>query len=401
MELAFHDAVGAAAVAQIALKSLPRKQLRQPKAVLHRLEVIKELLQEHHSDASAGFGPGPVIQFVKACKALENREAYVRDAGANLIAMCHQYYGDSVRSQLRGLDKKSLAKVESILGGGGNTSLPAVAPPSRNTSEKKKKKTTKKNNEKRGRNRKGGRGGRRQGGTERRDVETKRRERDFVDDDDIDESKFKDDVMDDDDDVDSWAEEKRRMREEQENNIREQQEREDLLRRAEAELENRRREEEEAKLGGVVDDDVVDDMPMNDEEEDDVQPFTCPFCGQYDPSFDDEGLDTHFWKECPMLTSCPKCEQVIEICDLNEHLLEECAHKSECKQCPRCREAIAIAFYEVHTQRRKCLPATDTTVRCPLCHVNIGDLTDDSVDPWRRHLLEEGCPKNPRIQSSY
>ena len=64
MELAFHDAVGAAAVAQIALKSLPRKQLRQPKAVLHRLEVIKELLQEHHSDASAGFGPGPVIQLV-------------------------------------------------------------------------------------------------------------------------------------------------------------------------------------------------------------------------------------------------------------------------------------------------------------------------------------------------
>jgi len=122
---------------------------------------------------------------------------------------------------------------------------------------------------------------------------------------------------------------------------------------------------------------------------------------RYDPSFDDEGLDTHFWKECPMLTSCPKCEQVIEISDLNEHLLEECAHKSECKQCPRCREAIAIAFYEVHTQRRKCLPATDTTVRCPLCHVNIGDLTDDSVDPWRRHLLEEGCPKNPRIQSSY
>ena len=145
---------------------------------------------------------------------------------------------------------------------------------------------------------------------------------------------------------------------------------------------------------------VDDGDDLGDDAEDDVQPFTCPFCGAFDKAFDDEGLDTHFWKECPMLTSCPKCEQVIEICDLNEHLLEECAHKTECKQCPRCQEAIAVAFFEVHTARQKCVPATDSTVRCPLCHVDIGDASD-KTDPWRKHLLIDGCPKNPRILRSY
>lgn len=29
--------------------------------------------------------------------------------------------------------------------------------------------------------------------------------------------------------------------------------------------------------------------------------MTCNFCGKYDPGFNEESLDIHYWKECPML----------------------------------------------------------------------------------------------------
>jgi len=50
----------------------------------------------------------------------------------------------------------------------------------------------------------------------------------------------------------------------------------------------------------------------------------CQFCGLEDPALSEEKLDLHYWQECPMLTSCKLCEQVIEIATLNEHLLSEC-----------------------------------------------------------------------------
>ena len=46
------------------------------------------------------------------------------------------------------------------------------------------------------------------------------------------------------------------------------------------------------------------------QEEDDQ---TCNFCGQYDANFNEDAIDIHYWKECPMLTTCWECEQVIEI----------------------------------------------------------------------------------------
>lgn len=38
---------------------------------------------------------------------------------------------------------------------------------------------------------------------------------------------------------------------------------------------------------------------------------TCIFCGEKNDSFTEEGLDLHYWKNCPMLKRCANCKQVI------------------------------------------------------------------------------------------
>lgn len=50
----------------------------------------------------------------------------------------------------------------------------------------------------------------------------------------------------------------------------------------------------------------------------------CNFCGRYDEAFNSESIDIHYWKECPMLTTCWECEQVIEIQFMADHLVNEC-----------------------------------------------------------------------------
>jgi centrosomal protein CEP104 len=50
----------------------------------------------------------------------------------------------------------------------------------------------------------------------------------------------------------------------------------------------------------------------------------CQFCGKYEMGWDQEQLDIHFWRDCPMLTSCPGCNQILEISGLNGHLHSEC-----------------------------------------------------------------------------
>ena len=65
------------------------------------------------------------------------------------------------------------------------------------------------------------------------------------------------------------------------------------------------------------------------EESQDVDPFTCQFCGRYDPSFTEDTLDMHYWKECPVLTSCKLCGQVVEIMCLHEHMAMECEHRGK------------------------------------------------------------------------
>ncbi|KAH9126690.1 hypothetical protein LEN26_000583 [Aphanomyces euteiches] len=128
-----------------------------------------------------------------------------------------------------------------------------------------------------------------------------------------------------------------------------------------------------------------------------VEEFTCSFCDRHDASFDSDRLDQHYWAECPMLTQCKMCSQVIEICTLNEHLLDECDQKHNHRACPRCGEAITIQFFEKHTSMNDCepMPSPDRGNRCPLCHEDIGPRKRG----WKAHLLQSRCPNNPRSLS--
>jgi centrosomal protein CEP104 len=135
----------------------------------------------------------------------------------------------------------------------------------------------------------------------------------------------------------------------------------------------------------------------DDEEEDDdasVDEYTCPFCGIVDDAFDSDRLDQHFWAQCRMLTPCKMCGQVIEISGLNEHLLVECELKKNHKECARCGEAITVKFYDKHMGLNDCPPRPNPTRanRCPLCHEDIAP----GKKGWKRHLLDETCPNNPR-----
>jgi len=87
--------------------------------------------------------------------------------------------------------------------------------------------------------------------------------------------------------------------------------------------------------------------------------------------------------------------QVIEIPNLNEHLLSEC-DSAQIQQCARCGEPIPLPAYPEHIKKQTCnakRPETEA-LRCPLCHQ---DLAPDA-DAWKLHLLQQGCPQNPRTQ---
>ena len=103
-------------------------------------------------------------------------------------------------------------------------------------------------------------------------------------------------------------------------------------------------------------------------------PFTCQFCGLYDPSFTEEKLDMHFWKDCPLLTSCRQCDQVIEVQVLNEHLRDECerVHGGDAYKPP--------------------LGTADFS-GCPLCMQPL----PDTPEAWQHHLIEV-CVANERRQ---
>jgi centrosomal protein CEP104 len=100
----------------------------------------------------------------------------------------------------------------------------------------------------------------------------------------------------------------------------------------------------------------------------------CQFCDESNPAFaEGEAMDLHFWKDCPMLTECQYCNQVIEIETLNQHLLHECEKHLDFKECPRCRESIHISTFDRHSSEKACLiskPAKAAN-RCPMCHQDI------------------------------
>ncbi|CAJ0947493.1 unnamed protein product [Ranitomeya imitator] len=121
----------------------------------------------------------------------------------------------------------------------------------------------------------------------------------------------------------------------------------------------------------------------------------CIFCGERDESFTEEGLDLHYWKQCPMLKRCEHCKQVVEIASLTDHLLTECDHKDLFGKCQRCTEAISKDHLLEHVKAKTCNPAKGEKVanRCPLCHENF----TPGEEAWKSHLMgKDGCKMNPR-----
>jgi hypothetical protein len=124
----------------------------------------------------------------------------------------------------------------------------------------------------------------------------------------------------------------------------------------------------------------------------------CEYCGKFDAKFTEDALDIHMWKECPMLCFCASCDHVIEIINLNNHLLNECEKESQHRACPICNEAIPLQEYEQHVEESSCSRAEDPeeAIRCPLCHI---DVKPPSMDAWRDHILIRQCPNNDRRPS--
>eukprot|EP00762_Andalucia_godoyi_P000013 ANDGO_02248.mRNA.1 hypothetical protein H257_15268 len=120
-------------------------------------------------------------------------------------------------------------------------------------------------------------------------------------------------------------------------------------------------------------------------------PQTCQFCGQHSPDFTDETIDLHYWQDCPMLTVCQSCGQVVELASLNEHLLHECELKDDFAQCRKCEFAIQVDQLAKH---QKSCSFPNAAAACPLCREPL----PNGEWPWQRHFLSKTrpCKQNPR-----
>jgi len=160
------------------------------------------------------------------------------------------------------------------------------------------------------------------------------------------------------------------------------------------------------------------------EGEDVLDDGTCQFCGGCGPGATEKQLDLHYWQECPMLMSCERCKQVsawmpllvacmlapvrthatpqiIEIATRTEHLLRECEHKDEFTQCPHCGDAVASRALASHQASPVCRPLRGGpgSQRCPLCGEEVSGGASGK-DGWAVHLLDVGCPANPRTNGA-
>ena len=76
------------------------------------------------------------------------------------------------------------------------------------------------------------------------------------------------------------------------------------------------------------------DDDYEEEKFEEATDFTkCMFCEESNKGWNEDALDLHYWKDCPLLSPCPACAQVVEIAGLPEHLLDECEQKSNYVPC--------------------------------------------------------------------
>lgn len=112
---------------------------------------------------------------------------------------------------------------------------------------------------------------------------------------------------------------------------------------------------------------------------------TCIFCGIAGVEFTPESLDEHYWNSCVLLMHCPECTLVIEITDLNNHLVSECASKEDFKTCLNCKGSFHREEFEKHVGSEVC-----KTSICVLCREEV------SKPELIGHLMNS-CLENPRI----
>ncbi|RYG94228.1 hypothetical protein EON65_57835 [archaeon] len=71
---------------------------------------------------------------------------------------------------------------------------------------------------------------------------------------------------------------------------------------------------------------------------------SCMFCGEHNKAWTENDLDLHYWKDCPLLISCPSCAQIVEIAGLPEHLLDECDEKKNYVPCDVTGKALVVVY---------------------------------------------------------
>lgn len=88
-----------------------------------------------------------------------------------------------------------------------------------------------------------------------------------------------------------------------------------------------------AKAAGRHDDVRASAAKGGPDDEESPDFTSCMFCGVRDKAWTENDLDVHYWKDCPLLISCPSCAQIVEIAGLPEHLLDECDEKDTYVPC--------------------------------------------------------------------
>ncbi|KAJ3417258.1 hypothetical protein HDV05_005714 [Chytridiales sp. JEL 0842] len=132
----------------------------------------------------------------------------------------------------------------------------------------------------------------------------------------------------------------------------------------------------------------------------------CIFCDEQSPDFTEEGLDTHYWRDCPMLCTCPLCRQIVEVPNLTDHMIRECENQHRVKLCPRCCEAVLATEFNAHVSRSTCAMGSGmpNVFRCPLCHMDVISSSGGETG-WKRHLLKglgcAGSDRKPRAAATF
>ena len=134
----------------------------------------------------------------------------------------------------------------------------------------------------------------------------------------------------------------------------------------------------------------------NKKNEDQIdEEHTCEFCGFYRENITKDELNIHQYKDCPMLMQCNNCKQIIEISNLNNHLLNECDFKDKYVKCNKCKQVVEKNVLDEHQVSENCFDVNEDKEKlCPLCHLNI--ILDDI---WKVHFLENGCQYNGRCNT--